>query len=110
MEKQEIQKILDRQREYFETGATYPVSVRKEALRRLYAGIEEREEKLCAALKKDLGKSGSESYMCEIGLVKSEITYMLRHVGRFAREKRVPTPLAQYVSAALRSLLPMAAC
>lgn len=98
MEKQEIQKILDRQREYFETGATYPVSARKEALHRLYARIEEREKKLCAALKKDLGKSSSESYMCEIGLVKSEITYMLRHVSRFAKEKRVPTPLAQYVS------------
>lgn len=36
--------------------------------------------------------------MCEIGLVHSEISYMLRHVARFAREKRVPTPLAQYVS------------
>ncbi len=98
MEKREIQEILDRQRVYFETGATCPVSARKAALRRLYTAIEEKEKKLCAALKKDLGKSSSESYMCEIGLVKSEITYMLRHVGRFARERRVLTPLAQYVS------------
>lgn len=36
--------------------------------------------------------------MCEIGLVKSEITYMLRHVKRFAKERRVRTPLAQYIS------------
>lgn len=98
MEKQEIQEIVRKQRDYFETGATFPVSARKEALRKLYAAIEEREKELCATLKKDLGKSSSESYMCEIGLVKSEITYMLRHVGRFAKEKRVPTPLAQYVS------------
>lgn len=98
MEKQEIQEIVRKQRDYFETGATFPVSARKEALRKLYAAIEEREKELCAALKKDLGKSSSESYMCEIGLVKSEITYMLRHVGRFAKEKRVSTPLAQYVS------------
>ncbi len=98
MEKQEIQEIIRRQREYFETGATLPVSARKAALRKLYAAIGEKEKLLCAALKKDLGKSSSESYMSEIGLVKSEITYMLRHVGRFVREKRVPTPLAQYVS------------
>ncbi len=98
MEKREIEEILQKQRAYFETGQTLPVSARKAALRKLYAGIEEREKRLCAALKKDLGKSSSESYMCEIGLVKSEITYMLRHVGRFARERRVPTPLAQYVS------------
>lgn len=98
MEKQEIQEIIRKQREYFESGATLPVSARKAALRKLYTAIEEKEKLLCAALKKDLGKSSSESYMSEIGLVKSEITYMLRHVGRFAREKRVPTPLAQYVS------------
>ena len=98
MEKQEIQEILQRQRDYFETGRTLPTGARKAALRKLYAGIEKKERQLCAALKKDLGKSSSESYMCEIGLVKSEITYMLRHVDRFAREKRVPTPLAQYVS------------
>lgn len=98
MEKQEIQEIIQKQREYFETGETLPPSARKAALRKLYAGIEKKEKQLCAALKKDLGKSSSESYMCEIGLVKSEITYMLRHVDRFAKERRVPTPLAQYVS------------
>jgi len=98
MEKQEIREIIRKQRRYFATGATLPVRARKAALRRLYAAIEKKEKLLCAALKKDLGKSRTESYMSEIGLVKSEIAYMLRHVDRFAREKRVPTPLAQYVS------------
>ena len=98
MEKKEIQEVIKRQRAYFETGATLPVSARKAALRKLYTAIEEQEKQICAALKKDLGKSSCESYMCEIGLVKSEITYMLHHVSRFAREKRVPTPLAQYIS------------
>lgn len=36
--------------------------------------------------------------MCEIGLVKSEIGYMLRHMRSFARERRVHTPLAQTLS------------
>lgn len=36
--------------------------------------------------------------MCEVGLVKSEIRYLLRHLDRFARERRVHTPLAQTLS------------
>ena len=48
------------------------------------------------ALKKDLGKSGFESYMCETGLVLEEIGYMLKHIRSFSREKRRRTPLAQF--------------
>ena len=36
--------------------------------------------------------------MCEIALVKSELHYMIRHTRRFAREKRVHTPLAQSIA------------
>ena len=36
--------------------------------------------------------------MSEIGLVKSEISYMLRHLSHFAKEKSVHTPLAQLFS------------
>lgn len=36
--------------------------------------------------------------MCELGMVLSEISFMERHTAGYARERRVPTPLAQYVS------------
>lgn len=36
--------------------------------------------------------------MCEVGLTLSEISYMLSHVKRFARERTVATPLAQFAS------------
>lgn len=71
---------------------------RKYALKKLSAAIDTYEEKLYTALNTDLGKSRSESYMCEIGLVKSEISYMLSHMGKFARERRVRTPLAQFAA------------
>lgn len=90
--------LLNAQRAYFETGATLPTPARKMALKALYQAIAEREEAICAALREDLGKSRSESYLCEIGLVKSEISYLIRRAAGFAREKRVRTPLAQYVS------------
>ena len=98
MERNEIEAALARQKQYFSTGATLPVAARKEALKKLRHALEVQETLLTEALEQDLGKSPQEGYMCEIGLVKSEISYLLRHVGRYAREHRVHTPLAQSVS------------
>ncbi len=98
MNESEIRRIVDRQRTYFETGATLPLDGRIGALKKLYAYIRGHEEELNAAIKKDLGKSSFESYMCETGLVLTEISYMLRHIRSLAREKTVRTPLAQFHS------------
>ena len=98
MDAKEAQALLDKQRAYFATGATLPVKVRKEALKKLKGAIDAFAQPLYDALKADLGKSPSESYMCELGLVKSEISYLLMHVGRWAKEKRVATPLTNYVA------------
>lgn len=98
MDVREAQALLDRQRAYFATGATLPVKARKEALEKLKAAIDAFAQPLYDALRADLGKSPSESYMCELGLVKSEISYLLKRVGRWAREKRVRTPLTNYVA------------
>ncbi len=98
MNKQEIQEIVDTQRRYFLTGATLPVRSRIQALERLRKCILAHEEEIYEALQKDLGKSRQESYMCEVGLTLSEINYMIRHAYRFAREKTVRTPLAQFHS------------
>ena len=98
MTEQEINSLVNRQRKYFQTGATLPVSTRISALRRLYDAISKHEKEINEALRKDLGKSGFESYMCETGMVLEELSYMLKHTPHFAREKRVRTPLAQFHS------------
>ena len=98
MTEQEIKNIVETQRAYFRTGATLPVCTRIQALMRLKKCIQAHEAEINAALKADLGKSSFESYMCETGLVLSEITYMLKHVRSLAREKTVATPLAQFHS------------
>ncbi|MGN0673789.1 MAG: aldehyde dehydrogenase [Anaerovoracaceae bacterium] len=91
-----IRKMVKESREYFMTGETLKVSTRIAALRRLKASIISHEEEINDALKKDLGKSRAEGYMCEIGMTLSEITYMIRNVRSFAKCKRVMTPLAQF--------------
>ena len=106
MTEQEINSLVTRQRKFFQTGATLPVSVRITALRGLYTAIVKYENEIHDALKKDLGKSGFESYMCETGLVLEEISYMLKHIRRFAGEKRVRTPLAQFHSRSFKKPSP----
>ena len=98
MTEQDIKNLLQAQRNYYFRGETLPVERRAGYLRRLKEEIKIREPKICRALRKDLGKSASESYMCEIGLVLSEISFMLKNMKRLSAEKRVRTPVAQYVS------------
>lgn len=98
MKPEEIRDIVARQKTYFASGITLPVEFRIAALRRLQDAIRRQESEIMDALQADLGKSTAESYMCEVGIVLSEISFMLKHVRSYARENRVRTPLAQYVS------------
>ena len=69
MTETEIKEIIQKQRSYFHTGATLPVEKRLEALKKLKVCIQKYEPLINEALKRDLGKSNFESYMCETGLV-----------------------------------------
>lgn len=93
-----IEEILEQQRAYFHSGATLPVSFRIENLKKLYAAVQKYEREIGEALTEDLGKSDFEGFMCETGLVLSELHYMIRHTRKFAWERRVHTPLAQFTS------------
>ena len=106
MEKEQINQLLDKQRQYFYSGATLDLDFRISALKRLRASIRKHEDQIHAALKKDLGKSNFESYMCETGLVLSEITHMLKNIRSYAKEETVPTPLAQFHSRSFRKPSP----
>ena len=91
-----IEEMVKKQRTYFAEGRTLKAEQRIEALNRLEQGILNCEQDLYAALKKDLGKSRAESYMCEVGLTLSELRFVRKHVRRWSLEKRVLTPLAQF--------------
>ena len=68
--------------------------------------LQKQEQILCKALHTDLGKSKTESVMCEIGLVQGEIRWMKQHLGRLCRTKHVRTPLAQFAAKSYRSPSP----
>lgn len=98
-----IQELVARQRDYFLTGATRPLAFRLEALEKLRRALREGEGLLLAALEADLNKKPMESYMCENGIVLEEIGFHLRHLARWMKPQRVPTPLAQFHAKSFRS-------
>ena len=101
-----IEELLNRQRAFFRSGATLSVDFRLEHLKKLYRAVQKYESEIGRALCSDLGKSDFEGFMCETGLVLSELHYMIRHTRSFARERRVHTPLAQFASGSFRKPSP----
>ena len=106
MTSHEIQNLLERQRRFYQSGVTIPASFRIEQLKKLYCVVKKYEMEINDALKQDLGKSHYEGFMCESGLVLSEISYMIRHTRKFAKRKTVYTPLAQFASHSFKQPVP----
>lgn len=90
------EEMVRKQHAFFAGGTTKPVAYRKKQLVKLYRAIAAHEEEIFAALKKDLNKSAFEAYETEVGIVRAEITYMLRHLDTLARPRRRPTPLTLF--------------
>ena len=106
MTEQEIKDILQQQNHFFSSGKTIPAEFRLKQLESLKEAMIRHEADLAAALKEDLGKSRMESYMCEIGLTLSELTWMQKHLRSLMRSKRVFTPAAQFAAKSFRSPSP----
>ena len=98
MTQTEIQEILKKQKDYFETGATLPIKARIEALKKIHAYIKAHEKEITDALTADLGKSALEGFMCEAGLVLGEISYMLKNIRKFARDESRATPITNFAA------------
>ena len=65
--REDIHLIVEKQREFFNTGKTLDVKFRKAQLKKLKAMILDNQDKIAKALHEDLGRSEMESYLCDIG-------------------------------------------
>ncbi|MCI8814660.1 MAG: aldehyde dehydrogenase [Lachnospiraceae bacterium] len=92
----QIEELMKKQRAFFLSGKTFPISYRIKALDRLEAAIRKYQPDLYKALFKDLGKSRAESYMCEVGLTLSELNFVRKHICAWSKNRPAPTPLAQF--------------
>ncbi|MBE5732477.1 MAG: aldehyde dehydrogenase [Clostridiales bacterium] len=98
MNNNDLTNLLDSQRKYFQSGATLPINFRVQMLKKLYATILKYKADIVDALYSDLRKSAYESYMSEIGMALTELSYMINHVRAFVKPKRAKSSLAQFPS------------
>ena len=91
-----IEDVVKQQRAFFERKETFDVNYRIRYLKKLKETILEYQQDIYQALKEDLGKSVSESYMCEVGLTLSELSYQIKHIKKWNRPKRHRTDLANF--------------
>ena len=103
-------ELVQAQRAFFETGATRSADFRLAALERLQNAVRRHEDDLAAAMTADFRKAPLEVYMTETGLVLDEIRFHRKHLRRWMRETRVPTPLAQFPARSFRSPEPYGVC
>ena len=93
-----IERLIESQRKYFGSGFTLDVKTRLGYLKKLKNAIKQRESKLCECLYYDLGKTASEAYMTEIGMVLEELSLFIKRLKGWAKPKKAKTPIAQFPS------------
>ena len=86
------------QRQFFDIGGTRSLQARRKVLQNLKQIILVEEKAINEALNKDLGKSSSETFLSEVGLVLTEIDYFNRHLQQLAKPKRVTNSLLNWPS------------
>ena len=91
-----IHELALLQRDTFRQGGALPLDIRLDQLEILKKTILNWEDAICDALYTDLGKTHEEAYMTEVGMVLSEIGFFMKNLAKWARPKKVRSPLALF--------------
>ena len=92
------QKVIESQRDFFQTQTTKDINFRLENLKKLKKAILKYEPKLNESLKKDLNKSPFEAYVTEIGFVLEEISHHIHHLKQWVKPTKIRTDLVNFYS------------
>ena len=92
-EKQDVNRLLANQKDYFNSGETKNITFRIKQLKKLKNIIKINEIAIKEALYKDLGKSSFESYATEIGYVLKEISIFIKKLKAYSSIERKRTPI-----------------
>jgi len=98
MTKDQIISIIENQQNFFNSHKTLDLNFRKSKLLQLKRVIKEHEKEILNALNSDLGKCEFEAFLTEIGLVQHELTNHIKNLKKWARPKKVLTPLFAFPS------------
>lgn len=86
-------QTIDKQREFFKTHKTKNVGIRKKQLKKLKSVLQNNEERLFEAIKKDFGKSKHDTLVTELLVLYAELDYYIKNLKKLAKPKRVRTNL-----------------
>lgn len=84
----ELEKIINEQKIFLKTGLTNTEDFRKKALITLKKSIDKYKEEIIYALKMDLNKSSTESYISEIASAYAEIDFSLKNLSDWMKDTR----------------------
>ena len=86
-----VPSTIERQRRFFQTGATRDVAFRARQLQTLQRALKEHEAALLAAIYEDFRKSSFDTQTTELALVHQELREAQLELPRWAKAQRVPT-------------------
>ena len=95
---QDIHQIVEKQRQYFLSDVTLPLSFRIENLKKLKNALIKNEAKLEEALYKDLGRSECEAYFADVGSLIMEINETIKGLKKWSKPKRRFSGLVNFPS------------
>lgn len=85
-------EVIKKQQAFFQSGAGRELAFRMQQLRQLERAIDKCENELLRALELDLGKCRQEAYMTEVGLLRAELAYIMKHLPSWVQARKVRTP------------------
>lgn len=98
MRPEELKRISEAQKSFFKTNQTKSLRFRHTSLSKLRSLILDYQNEISEALFQDLHKSMHESWATEIGLVLSEIRVLKNNLNKWAKTKKVKSPLVLFRS------------
>ncbi|OGB84271.1 aldehyde dehydrogenase [candidate division TM6 bacterium RIFCSPHIGHO2_12_FULL_32_22] len=88
----QIEEIINKQREFFNSRKTININFRIEQLKKLKKLILNNQQEIIDAAKKDLNRPEDETFISEIFLCINEINFALKNIKNWTKLSRVKTP------------------
>lgn len=93
-----IAELVQAERDYFNTGATWPLETRKKNLERIHELLLKYKAPFVEAFKKDYNKCEFDVLATEYYLVLEECEWHIKHLNKMAKPKRVSTSIFNFPS------------
>jgi aldehyde dehydrogenase (NAD+) len=99
-------EIIEKMRDFFNTGETLTYEFRKTQLKKFYQAIKNNEKGVYEAVRKDMGKPDYEIMTSELGLMYYEITHAIKNLKKWMKKKKAKTPFYNFGTKSYRYATP----